>query len=62
MKYKTKAEPTRHILDPRFQYIPARSTDLRETFRRAREELRKDPALAEAAEQSVVYMRQRATR
>lgn len=31
--------PTR-LLDPKFQWIPAERTDIRETFKRIREELR----------------------
>lgn len=32
--------PSRRLTDPAFQYTPACKTDLRETFRRAREAMR----------------------
>jgi hypothetical protein len=28
--------PTRHILDPKFKYVPSHLTDIRRTFRKAR--------------------------
>ena len=28
--------PSRHILDPKFKYVPAHKTDIRRTFRKAR--------------------------
>jgi hypothetical protein len=33
-------KPARSLLDPQFKYVPACATDLAETFRRARAEIR----------------------
>jgi hypothetical protein len=37
--YLRKKYPTKSILDPDFKYVPSHSTDLKETFRRARERM-----------------------
>jgi len=39
--------PTIPITDPRFNYVPAAKTDIRDTFRRAREQIekQKEPSL-----------------
>ena len=36
----TMAMPSTGILDPDFKYTPSHSTDLRETFKRARESMK----------------------
>ena len=43
--------PAIPITDPRFQYVPAAKTDIRDTFRRAREQMQtqKEPILSPGA-------------
>jgi len=43
--------PAIPITDPRFQYVPSAKTDIRDTFRRAREQMQtqKEPILSPGA-------------
>ena len=34
--------PTIRLTDPNFKYVPSAKTDIRETFRRAREQMQKE--------------------
>ena len=51
-----KTSPTKSILDPSFRYRPSHATDIRQTFERVREELKRA-----APERRVVALKQPST-